>query len=296
MKNPKRLFLFAGFDKDNIVDDTVIYYVTALSKLGDVVFIMDNDLPKTEINKISKIPNVLYADGIKHDEYDFGSYKRGYLWAIDNKILQKYDWVYFVNDSVYGPMYDLKPILENLENSDSDLIGMKSHGDDVTPMHVQSWFVGFSKKIFSSDFFDNFMQKITHIPDKTSLVLKYETGLSWLILRHGFTMKTIVNMAQNLNFDDPRQQLIHGVPFVKKNAVSRLRKLHFLYPHLDDDVFLNYMVAHMTRHNITMVKDSFHDVYKLRFLGIPLLRITAKRSKIFKVYLFNRIPILKIEK
>ena len=32
MKKIKRLFLFAGYDKDNIVDDTVIYYLNALSK------------------------------------------------------------------------------------------------------------------------------------------------------------------------------------------------------------------------------------------------------------------------
>ena len=36
----KRLFLFAGFDRDNIVDDTLIYYIQALSKLGDIIFVM----------------------------------------------------------------------------------------------------------------------------------------------------------------------------------------------------------------------------------------------------------------
>ena len=83
MKPLKRLFLFAAFDKDNIVDDTLIYYIKALSKFGDIVFVMDNNLSTAEIQKISKIPNVLYTNATKHGEYDFGSYKRGYIWAQD---------------------------------------------------------------------------------------------------------------------------------------------------------------------------------------------------------------------
>lgn len=34
MKKVKRLFLFAGYDKDNIIDDTLVWYLNELSKLG----------------------------------------------------------------------------------------------------------------------------------------------------------------------------------------------------------------------------------------------------------------------
>ena len=296
MKSPKRLFLFAGFDKDNIVDDTVIYYVNALSGLGDVIFIADTDLSENEIKKISKIPNVLYAGGVRHGEYDFGSYKRGYLWAKEHKILKNYDWLYFVNDSVYGPLHDLTPILKNLETSDADLIGMTANHDNGVPLHVQSWFVGFGRQVFTATFFDRFIKNITHLPNKRSIVFKYEAGLSCLIMRHGFKMNVLLSPESNTVFDDPRPALVDGLPFVKKNMVSRLRKLYFLYPYMDDDVLLDYIVAHMARHNVKMVKDSFRDVYDLRLFGIPLLRITAKKSNVYKVYLFGHILILKITK
>ena len=294
MKSHKRLFLFAGFDRDNIVDNTVIYYVEKLSKLGDVVFVMDNDLPEKEIEKISAIPNVLYANGTRHGEYDFGSYKRGYLWA--RKKLKQYDWLYFVNDSVYGPLYDLEPLLKNLESSNADLTGMTANADKDTPWHVQSWFVGFSKKVFTSDFFDNFMQKITRIPHKTSLVMKYEAGLSWLIMRHGFTARVILDADKNTIYDSPRSVLVNGVPFVKKTAATKLRKMYFLYPHVEDDVLLDYIAANMQRHNMKMVKDSFSDIYELQLFGIPILHISAKMPKYYKVYLFKYIPLLKITK
>lgn len=296
MKKLKRLFLFAGFDKDNIVDDTVVYYVNALSKFGDVIFVMDNDLPKNQLEKISKMPHVLYANGMRHGEYDFGSYKRAYLWAKQNKILDDYDWLYLVNDSVYGPLWDLTNVLDNLENSDADLVGMTANCDKCTPEHVQSWFVGCTHNVFASDFFDKFMCKITRIPNKTALVLKYEVGLSWMIVRRGFKMKTLVNAKDNDIYKEPCSILVNGVPFVKKNGAANLRKLYFLNPHIEDDVYLDYMVAHMQRHNVKL-QDILCNVYELRLFGIPLLRVSVKGSSgAYKVYLFNCIPILKITK
>lgn len=296
MSKTKRLFLFAGYDCDNIVDNTLIYYIQALSKLGDVVFVMDNDLPESEIKKIAKIPHVLQANATRHGEYDFGSYKRAYLWADKNDILKKYDWVYFVNDSVYGPLNDLEPIVCSLEKSGKDLIGMASNRDAYTPLHVQSWFVGFSKKIFTSEFFDNFVRQITHIPNKMHLCLKYEVGLTAMIMRHGFEMRVVLDADKNDLYDEPRHGLVAGVPFIKKSAVSNVCDFCFLYPHLDNDVLLGYISANMQRHGIILAHDNYRTRYELRLFGIRLLRIMSKDSKYYKIYLFGKIPVLKIIK
>ena len=296
MSSLKRLFLFAGFDRDNIIDDTVVYYIKALSVLGDVVFVTDNELSDEETKKISNIPNVLHIYASKHGEYDFGSYKRGFLWALNKNVLKNYDWVYFVNDSVYGPLYDIDPILKNLEKSGSDLVGMTESYDDNTPSHVQSWFIGFSKKVFTQKFFKDFIEKISRIPNKTSLIMKYEVGLSHTIMRHGFKSSVLVNAKDNTIYENPRFILTKGLPFVKKSAISNLRRIYFLYPYVEREELLDFITAHMKRHNITMVKNSFRDVYKLHLFGIQLLRISAKRSKYYKVYLFKYIPILKIVK
>lgn len=294
MKQLRRLFLFAGFDKDNIVDDTVVYYVRALSELGDVVFIADNDLPKSEIEKISEIPNVLYADAVRHCEYDFGSYKRGYLWAKHNDLLDNYDWVYFVNDSVYGPLWNLALTLSGLEKSGADFVGMTSNSATNRPVHIQSWFIGFSAPVFTAKFFDDFMQKITRQPDKTSLIFKYEVGLSCLIMRHGFQGKTVLDSVKNKAYKDPWWAVSQGMPFVKKLAVQNLGRLYFLYPFVDNDVVLNLMTEHMRRHNMVFNQPS-DTLYEMRFLGVPLIRICQRGSATYKVYLFNSIPILKIK-
>ncbi|MFQ6760505.1 MAG: rhamnan synthesis F family protein, partial [Alphaproteobacteria bacterium] len=148
MKKTKRLFLFAGYDKDGIIDDTLVHYLTELSKLGDIVLVMDCDVADT--TKLSGIKNILHTELARHNEYDFGSYKRGYIWAHDNKILEKYDWVYLVNDSVYGPLYSLDNVLNTLEQ-DSEVVGMIDVFDtDILPRHIQSWFIGLKENIATS--------------------------------------------------------------------------------------------------------------------------------------------------
>lgn len=129
----KRLFLFAGYDADNTIDDTLIYYLNQLSKLGDIVLVMDNSLNAQAVKKLSEIPHILHFSGTHHGEYDFGSYKRGYIWARDNKKLDKYEWVYMVNDSVYGPFWDIKNILSDLESRNTDAIGMVEYCESDYP-------------------------------------------------------------------------------------------------------------------------------------------------------------------
>ena len=53
--NKKRLFLFAGYDKDGIIDDALVHYVSAVSKFGDIVLCMDPDTPDPELKKNPEI-------------------------------------------------------------------------------------------------------------------------------------------------------------------------------------------------------------------------------------------------
>ena len=90
---PKRLFLFAAYDRNGIIDDALIYYIESLSLLGDIVFIMDSDCTGAELKKVQK--HCVYASGTRHNEYDFGSYKRAFNWATKNLKLSDYDFIYY---------------------------------------------------------------------------------------------------------------------------------------------------------------------------------------------------------
>ena len=234
----KRLFIFAGYDRDGIVDETLLYYLNHLSGLGDIVFTMDTDLPDSELAKIQEIPHVLHATAKRHGEYDFGSYKRGYAWARDNKLLNKYDWVYLVNDSVFGPLFDLTPALNKLESNNSEnafgMIGLHTTREMIAkyPTHVQSWFVGVSKPVSNADWFADFLGDVQRQESKDAIVWKYEVGLNKTLVAHGVNIGVF---ERGFTGTDVYSELIPNFPFLKKLAVKNVPCMKSLYDNIAPD-------------------------------------------------------------
>lgn len=214
----KRLFLFAGYNQNGVVDDALVYYVGALSKFGDIVLCMDSDCEKTELNKLKKF--VLNASATRHGEYDFGSYKRAYIWAKQNLDLAEYDFIYLVNDSVYGPLYDMSRYFDAMENMGHDGFGIVKNPHYDHP-HIQSWFVGLKPSVFSTDWFDEFMHAITKLKDKGAITKLYEQGLSKIILEHGLTWDCLYCVPGRGVYNKIKKLYKSGMPLMKKVAFTR---------------------------------------------------------------------------
>ncbi len=214
----KRLFLFAGYDKDGIIDDSLVLYIRALSKLGDVVLCMDSTCKKSEIQKIKHY--VLHTDGVRHGEYDFGSYKRAYIWARDNLDLKKYNFVYMVNDSVYGPLFPLKIYLEQMELANTDAFGLVKNTKAAHP-HIQSWFIGMRASVFMSDWFDSFMARITKLPSKGDVTKVYEHGFTQNVVANNGTWMCLYDAHNRDIYNKVKKYYRNKLPFMKKVAFTR---------------------------------------------------------------------------
>lgn len=287
----KRLFLFASYDKENKISDELLYYLNSLSDIGDVVFIMDNPVEEEELNKIKKINNILYFRCEKHGEYDFGSYKRGYEWAKSNNILKNYDWIYFVNDSVYMLSSPERKILY-LENQNTDFNGMYSYRAVNTPEHVQSWFFGISKKIVQEKFFQDFIENITKQNSKVDIIYKYEIGLSQLLLRNGYKYSSLLS-GEGINAmgHKPIHALEKGIPFIKKAALQYINAPYIIYPYTTNYNLVDNIVSHDT------IKKSYKNIFNISLFGIPFVTIKQKdKLSEYKVFLLKYIPIIKVKK
>ncbi|MBO7053202.1 MAG: hypothetical protein J6W27_02090 [Alphaproteobacteria bacterium] len=305
MKKVKRLFIFAGYDKDNIIDDTLVWYLNALSKLGDIVLIMDCDVQDT--SKLESVKNILHIETKRHGEYDFGSYKRGYMWAQSNNLLDKYDWIYLVNDSVYGPLFDLEPCLNNLESKGTDLTGLTSYYDEFTPVHIQSWFVGLSHNIATSNVLYNFMQDVGPRKNKWEIITKYEVGLSRHLLQSGYKMSSMFTESERYHtvYQKPRIILENLIPFIKKAGLENIGGTLYLLPYTSDE-FIKMIFEHAKRTGIKYPQNEADisvpvKIYRLSLLSIPICTIykTPKMKShpdVYTVYLFDKIRILKIIK
>ncbi len=296
----KRLFLFAAYDKDCLIDDTLLYYLEALSKLGDIIFTMDNDTPAKEMAKLDRIPNILHASAQRHGEYDFGSYKRGYIWANDNQILDNYDWIYLTNDSVLGPMGDLESMLVNIESRGADCVGMVSNDPQLLPAHIQSWFVGLKRHVATSKFFRDFITNVAHQTDKLSVVYKYEVRMSQMLVENGCTYAALFENYGPTIYTNPHLALKAGVPFIKKLALGKLQELQLLYTYTGDRLVASILI-YAVRHGIALSNKVQQPQYIRRFritmMGVPILTIYSQfdeSRKAYKLYIFDKIPIVKI--
>lgn len=288
----KRLFIFAAYDADGVVDDSLLFYLRALSKLGDIVFFMDNNTSDYFLTKVRTIPNVLFADAIRHNEYDFGSYKRGYVWAENSEILKNYEWVYFVNDSVFGPIYDLTPILEDLEKVDAGAVGLI---DDMNGYYIQSWFFGVPRETAAADWFGNFMRGIKKQDRKIDICIQYERPWSRIVADRGMKLECSFKTVSGRDAYFPERLHPLQFPFIKKQAIKELGTEEKIFEIITDKKLFMAAIANMHRVGFGLRKYKYKKVRRIWLFGIPIITI-EKRTFGYRhrAMLFGIIPLGKI--
>lgn len=223
----RRAVVFAHYDKDNLIDDYVVYYVSALKKAAcDVVFVSCKELAQTELEKLNGL--VIHTITENHDEYDFGSYKRGFLY-LEPK-LSEYDELIFANDSCYGPLYPISEVFAEMEKKNCDFWGITKNNFGyikqfkhyfVRRTHIQSYFIAFKNNIFTQEFFANFINSIKHEQEKRDIIINYEIGLSELLIKQGYRFAVLVNAYESINNMTilKWRQIVekYKMPFIKKS-------------------------------------------------------------------------------
>lgn len=225
----KRLCIFAHWDKDNVIDDYVLYYLKALKEIcSDIIFVSDTTTKDT-----GKLLNLTTYNIIeKHGEYDFGSYKRGLEYAIKNHLV--YEELIFANDSCYGPFFDLKKIFVKMNIKDCDFwsltknrYGIKKvngqYKSTVEP-HLQSFFLVFKPQVFNDPDFINFIKNVKKETNKNDIIINYEIGLSKLLNHKKYTGKAYINAYTYIKNSTATKWdkliLKHKFPFIKTSLIK----------------------------------------------------------------------------
>ena len=238
MKRLKRLFLFAAYDKDGIIDDTLIYYIRHLKRYGDVIFCMDCDSNESELAKIKDY--CLHIEAARHGEYDFGSYKRGYIWARENRILKEYDLVYLVNDSVFGPLIDMAQTFRRLESTKFEATGLVL-SEHRTHSFLESWFIRLNERVFMTKWFAEFMYSITAEQDKTDVTIKYEHGLTNLLVAKEMRIRALYTVRGRDTYNKPKKLFQQKFPFISNRFnIIALNILSSTFSHFINSLWMIY--------------------------------------------------------
>ena len=291
----KRLVIFAGYDKDNIIDDYVVYYIKELKKIADIIYVSDCDILENELTKIT--PYCIHIINGRHEEYDFGSYKRGYLYAYEKNILKDYDYLILCNDSCYGPFFNFQEIVENMESKNTDVWGIfKCLKDKENDEHLQSYFFSFKQKVYLSEYFYNFIYSIKKENDKDDIVIKYEIGLSNLLKNKKVSISSFLDSSikenetdnNNVPFFNINKAIQYGFPFFK---IIIFKEPLLLQLHIDDlktilnlignNYDINLIVNHLNR---IITNNKYIKYLFPRFKKFNICLINKKLLNIYSSY------------
>lgn len=225
-----RAVIFAHYDKDSVIDDYVIFYLKELRKsVQKIIFVSCNNLCQEECEKLQNLADIVITE--THNEYDFGSYKRGFQ-ALQAECLEKFDEIIFVNDSCYGPLYPVSEIFNTMEESPCDFWGItkNKYGINGKTPHIQSYFIAFRKRVFTSSEFINFINNIKELPSKNRIIEDYEIGLSQMLYSNNFKDSVYIKAYHNTSNITIRKwkKLIttHKMPFLKC-SILRLKNTNY---------------------------------------------------------------------
>ncbi len=219
---PQRACLFAAYDPDGRIDDAVISFVRELSRHADVYFLSDGLLQKSELEKLSSY--VVGAWGIRHGEYDFGSYKRLARYLVGWEQLSSYDEVLLVNDSSYllRPLDDVfkkmdakacswwglqatkgmthtrdrksNQFLEKIPMSTVKQELLKSYVEEPDcDFHVGSYFLAFRKPVIESGDLQLLLDSVKKERRKKDIILNNEVGLTRRLICRGYDFDTFMD-------------------------------------------------------------------------------------------------------
>lgn len=188
----KRYVVFAGYNKDGVIAPYVLTYLKGLNEIADgVVYIADSELKEGEEKKLKGL--VIHTEHKRHNEYDWGSYKRGFNWLKRKGYLSRAKELVFANDSTYAPLGgSFKPMFEKMDKrTDIDFWG-DSQNKAFQP-HVQSYFMVMRRNVFETWAFQRFMLGIEHLPYSSMYITEYEVALTTRLARLGFKWDSYID-------------------------------------------------------------------------------------------------------
>ncbi|MDB8631469.1 rhamnan synthesis F family protein [Streptococcus mutans] len=259
----KRLLLYVHFNKYNRVSSHVYYQLTQMRPLfSRVVFITNSHLSQENQDKLRS--QKLMDDFLQRENigFDFAAWRDGMNHiGFDN--LDSYDIVTVMNDTCFGPLWDVKEHYLSYEKQDEiDFWGLTNNrATKQFKEHIQSYFITFKKVVIQSEAFHNFWENIQNHADIQRVIDDYETQVTTTLLDAGFQYDVVFDTTKedashmlhaDFSYYNPTAILNHRVPFIKVKAIDNNQHIT---PYLLNDIQKNstypidLIVSHMSEIN-----------------------------------------------
>ncbi|MBZ2155367.1 rhamnan synthesis F family protein [Streptococcus anginosus] len=265
----KRLLLYVHFNKYNRVSSYVYYQLTQMRPLfSKVVFISNSQVSEHDYQKLVDLhlmDNFIQRENVG---FDFAAWRDG-MTHVGFDDITTYDVVTIMNDTCFGPLWDIKDYYLNYEANDQvDFWGLtnnrrtkKSRQTQGFPEHIQSYFITFKKPVIASSAFRKFWENVTNHTDVQKVINDYETKVTTTFLAAGFRYQTVFDTVNeditgmlhpDFSYYNPTAILNHKVPFIKVKAIDNNQHIA---PYLLEEIAkksdypVDLIVSHMSEIN-----------------------------------------------
>ena len=227
----ERILLYVHFNKYKRVSNHVFYQLEQLKPLfSKILFISNSHIEEAIKKKLHDefgISNLLERN---NQGYDFAAWRDG-MSAVGFEELKNYDSLTLMNDTCFGPLWDLEPIYKRFEaDTQVDFWGMTNFRKTrYFEEHLQSYFVTFKQQVLRAISFQEFWTQLKDFTDVQDVIDHYETKFTQYFTEAGFTYQaafdTRLEEAADLIHPDftyykPFTILEKKVPFLKVKAIS----------------------------------------------------------------------------
>lgn len=256
----KRLLLYVHFNKYNRVSSHVFYQLSQLRPVfSKLIFISNSRVEEAELTSLQEQGLI---DGFIQREnsgFDFAAWRDGMAYVGFDE-LTSYDSVTTMNDTCFGPLWDLYPVYQRFEKDEqTDFWGMTNNRETKAfREHIQSYFISFKKPVLLSSEFRDFWEGVADFTDVQQVIDEYETRVTTALVDAGFQYDVVFDTTKedashllhaDFSYYHPTAILEHRVPFIKVKTIDANQHISpYLLAEIEktSDYPVELIVSHMS--------------------------------------------------
>lgn len=227
----KRLLLYVHFNKYQSLSSHVLYQLEKMRPLFSRVVFISNS-PLSAENQMKLHEQHLMDDFMQRENigFDFAAWRDG-MNHVGFENLADYDSVTVMNDTCFGPLWDMAPLYHQFEHDpETDFWGMTNFRKTAAfKEHLQSYYLSFSKEVVASAAFQDFWTKVQNFTAVQDVINHYETQVTTSLTDAGFAYKAVFDTVDadttgmlhpDFSYYNPTAILKNKVPFIKVKTID----------------------------------------------------------------------------
>ena len=221
----KRIAVYVYYDDEGILRDFAKNTIkNFIDFCKTVIVVVNGPLRDEDAEEIRSLGGRLICR--KNEGYDFAAYKAG-IESISVGEKLELDELILCNSSVYGPVFPLNELFQEMENRGVDFWGITQWSNcRPWPDHIQSYFIVFGKKVLQAKCFSDYWNELPTMKSWGEAIKYGETRLTPYFSEKGYLWDTYMKKEvysgrhPSPSHCYPESLVRHRVPFIKRKCFS----------------------------------------------------------------------------